>query len=194
MALAPNRSRQFKTALVGDTAVGKTSIRRSYMGKSFISSHIATLGVDFSQKNVEHEDAMVRLTLWDLAGEQSYENVRKLYYDGCHSVIFVYSVIDKKSFKNATLWLAEVNKCVKPMPPLAILGNKIDLRESRPQNEVVTSSQGKEYADALSAKMKIPVVFRETSALTGENIEDVFDDLITVMLKKNPIKMNANRY
>jgi small GTP-binding protein len=193
MALAPNRSRQFKTALIGDTAVGKTSIRRAYMGKGFVSSHIATLGVDFAQKNVEHEDKMVRLTIWDLAGEQSYENVRKLYYDGCHSVIFVYSVIDKRSFKNATLWLAEVNKYVKPMPPVAILGNKIDLRKSSPQNQVVDSAQGEEYAQALSTKLRVPVLFSETSALTGENIDEVFDDLITMMLERNPVRRHANR-
>ncbi len=194
MALSPNRSRQFKTALIGDTAVGKTSVRRSYMGKSFVSSHIATLGVDFAQKNVEHENAFVRITIWDLAGEQSYENVRKLYYQGTHSLIFVYSIIDRTSFENAAHWFSEVNRHCKPLPPIAILGNKMDLRDSTPPESTVTKEEGVQFAEDFALRLGIPVIFRETSALTGENIEEVFNDLISMMLNLNPVRSHSNRY
>ncbi len=194
MALSPNRSRQFKTALIGDTAVGKTSIRRSYMGKSFVSSHIATLGVDFAQKNVEHESAFVRITIWDLAGEYSYENVRKLYYQGTHSIIFVYSIVDRQSFKNSTNWFTEVNKYCKPLPPVAIIGNKMDLRDSSSSENQVSREDGLEFAEKFAEKLEIPVIFQETSALTGENIEEVFYDLITMMLNLNPEMRKSNRY
>ena len=194
MALSPNRSRQFKTALIGDTAVGKTSIRRSYMGKSFVSSHIATLGVDFAQKNVEHENAFVRITIWDLAGEYSYENVRKLYYQGTHSIIFVYSITDKDSFKNSANWFTEVNKYCKPLPPVAIIGNKVDLRDSSKSESQVSRKEGSDFAEEFAERFEIPVVFQETSALTGENIDEVFNDLITMMLNLNPEIRKTNRY
>ncbi len=194
MALSPNRSRQFKTALIGDSAVGKTSIRRSYMGKSFVSSHIATLGVDFAQKNVQHENAFVRITIWDLAGQQTYENVRKLYYQGCHSIIFVYAVNDRESFSNAMNWFNEVQKYAKPLPPIAILGNKLDLRESTPSEKQVSYQEGLQFAEDFALNTGREVVFRETSALTGENIEDVFQDIITMMLNLNPVRTESNKF
>jgi len=158
------------------------------MGKSFSSSHIATLGVDFAQKNVHHEQANVRLAIWDLAGQHSFESVRKHYYQGCHSIIFVYSVVDQESFIDSSRWFIEVNKYLKPIPCLAFLANKIDLRSSNDDGDVVTKKEGEEFSKRFAKKLKIPVVFKETSALTGENIEDVFDELVGMMLDTNPLQ------
>jgi len=72
----------YKTVLIGDGAVGKTSIRRAYMGEAFMSSHLATLGVDFAQKLIQTEDAPVRFIIWDLAGQPTFERVRRHYYQG----------------------------------------------------------------------------------------------------------------
>ena len=122
-----SRTRQFKIALIGDSKVGKTSIRRNFMGQNFTSSHIATLGVDFAQKNIPHDEASIRLTIWDLAGEHTYESVRKLYYQGTHGIMFVYSVTDNESFENSARWFIEASKYLKqPFPPIAILANKIE--------------------------------------------------------------------
>ncbi|MFW9955469.1 MAG: Rab family GTPase [Candidatus Thorarchaeota archaeon] len=186
MSLTPTRDRQFKTVLIGDTAVGKTSIRRNFMGQSFTSSHIATLGVDFAQKLVAHENADIRLVIWDLAGEHSYENVRRGYYSGAHGIIFVYSVIDKKTFDNSQLWFIELKKYIRDLPPVAIIGNKVDLRSSADPSLVVTTKEGKKFAQRFSEKMKVPVSFWETSAKTGENIDNLFEELITNMILVNP--------
>ncbi|MDF1539238.1 MAG: GTP-binding protein [Candidatus Thorarchaeota archaeon] len=188
MSFSPTRDRQFKTVLIGDTGVGKTSIRRSYMGKSFSSSHIATLGVDFAQKNVKHKEANVRLAIWDLAGQHSFESVRKHYYQGCHSIIFVYSVIDSTSFINSSRWFVEVSKYLKPLPCVAVLGNKIDLRSTSTATDVVSAKEGEEFSKRFDNKLGIPVVFRETSALTGENIQEIFDEIVGMMLDENPLK------
>ncbi|MFW9848373.1 MAG: Rab family GTPase [Candidatus Thorarchaeota archaeon] len=186
MSLSPTRGRQFKTVLIGDSGVGKTSIRRNYMGKSFSSSHIATLGVDFAQKDVFAEDVPIRLAIWDLAGQHSYESVRKHYYQGCHAIIFVYSVVDSQSFVNASRWFAEVNKYIRPLPPTAFIANKIDLRGEKPTKAVITAKEGESFAERFSNKLGVPVIFKETSAKTGENIQEAFDDLVEMMLIANP--------
>jgi len=187
MSLSKSRARQFKTVLIGDSGVGKTSIRRQYMGQSFSSSHIATLGVDFAQKNVMHEEDAVRLIIWDLAGQHTYESVRKLYYQGCHSIIFVYDVLDRFSFQHSAGWFLEIKKYMKNLPPIAILGNKIDLRTPETDKEGVPTEEGATFAKKFSEKLKVPVTFRETSALSGENVDEVFDELITQMFKDNPV-------
>ncbi|MHA1930072.1 MAG: GTP-binding protein [Candidatus Thorarchaeota archaeon] len=186
--MASSQTRQFKIALIGDSAVGKTSIRRNFMGQSFTSSHIATLGVDFAQKNIRHEDAPIRLTIWDLAGQHTYESVRKLYYQGTHGLMFVYSIANTDSFENSARWFVEVSKYLRqPFPPIAILANKIDLRESETTKTLLTTKDGEEFVKRFGEKLQGSIIFRETSALTGENIEDVFIELIDLMMEANPL-------
>jgi len=172
----------FKTVLIGDPAVGKTSIRRKYLGKGFISSHIATIGVDFAQKYTHHKGETHRLVIWDLAGQYSFESVRRHYYQGCSSLIFVYSVINRESFDRASRWLVEVYKYLGEIPPTAIIGNKIDIRNEYPENEVVRTEDGRAFAEYFTAKLGVPSVFAETSAKTGEQVQEAFDKLVGMMV------------
>jgi small GTP-binding protein len=171
----------FKTVLIGDPAVGKTSIRRKYLGKGFISSHIATIGVDFAQKYTHHKGETHRLVIWDLAGQYSFESVRRHYYQGCSSLIFVYSVIDRESFDRASRWFVEVYKYLGVVPPTAIIGNKIDLKADTPENDIVTTEEGRSFTEYFTEKLGVPSVFAETSAKTGEQIQEAFDDLVGMM-------------
>ncbi|MFW9919693.1 MAG: GTP-binding protein, partial [Candidatus Thorarchaeota archaeon] len=165
----------------------QTSIRRKYMGDSFVSSHIATIGVDFAKKVIEHEGSKGWLIIWDLAGQPTYESVRRHYYLGCHSIILVYSVVDRNSFDNSSKWLVEAHKYMGKLPPTAVLANKIDLRSSREKDEIVTSEEGEKFTRIICDRLGVPAVFKETSALTGENIEDAFHELVEMMIKLNPL-------
>lgn len=173
----------FKLVLIGDAAVGKTSIRRRYMGTGFVAQHLATIGVDFAQKYVNYEEQTVRLVIWDLAGQEAYERIRSYYYQGCSAVVLVYSVVDRRSFDNASKWLVEAHKYIGGLPPSLVLGNKIDLREQRRKHEIVTREEGQEFAQIFSERMEVPVLFRETSALTGENINTAFQELTELMIE-----------
>ena len=68
--------RIFKVVLIGDGAVGKTSLRRNYLGKSFRENYLMTIGADFSVKQVPYEDYIVSLQIWDLAGQPRFSEVR----------------------------------------------------------------------------------------------------------------------
>ncbi|MFW9768395.1 MAG: Rab family GTPase [Candidatus Thorarchaeota archaeon] len=171
----------FKTVLIGDPAVGKTSIRRKYLGKGFISSHIATIGVDFAQKYTHHKGETHRLVIWDLAGQYSFESVRRHYYVGCSSLIFVYSVIDRESFERAAQWFVEVYKYLGEVPPTAIIGNKVDLKPEFSGNDIVTTEEGRAFAEYFTQKLGVPSVFTETSAKTGEQIQEAFSSLVGLM-------------
>jgi len=177
------RMMTYKTVLIGDGAVGKTSIRRAYMGKEFISSHLATIGVDFAQKHIQTEDAVVRFIIWDLAGQPTFERVRRHYYQGSHSLILVYSVIDRETFDNASKWLVEAYKYMGQLPPTAVIGNKIDLRWEHPREDVVSTKEGQQFTEYFIEKLEVDAIFRETSALTGENIQDMFTELLKMMAK-----------
>jgi small GTP-binding protein len=182
--------RTYKLVLIGDGAVGKTSIRERYLGKGFKRSQLATIGVDFAQKYTSHGGVNVRHIIWDLAGQPSYASVRRHYYQGSSAIILVYSVVERESYDNASKWLVEAHKHLRSAEwigweglPTAIIGNKIDLRESGQFEEIVTTEEGQEFAEYFSEQLNAPVLFKETSALTGENINETFSELTELMFE-----------
>jgi len=175
----------FKAVLIGDGSVGKTSVRRNYLGKGFITSHIATIGVDFAQKYVAVDGETVRLVIWDLAGQTGFERVRKHYYQGCSALILVYSVVDRSSFDNLTWWLVEAFKYNKKIPPTAILANKVDIRTPEIQDFEVSTEEGLAFTELFRERLEIPAVFLETSAKTGENIQEAFTQLTRTLIDED---------
>ncbi|MHA1935811.1 MAG: Rab family GTPase, partial [Candidatus Thorarchaeota archaeon] len=176
--------RQFKICLIGDGYVGKTSIRRKYLRAGFKRSYIPTLGVDFAQKTVLFEGTKTNLIIWDIAGQSLFQNLRRRYYDGCGGMILVYSVVDRTAFDNASKWLVEAHRFLRKLPPLIIVGNKIDLRPGYTQGETVSTEEGQEFTEKISEELKTRAVFIETSALTGENIDEGFETLTKMMIDK----------
>jgi len=183
--MSPNTAQgtmMFKLVLIGDGGVGKTSVRRKYLGKGFISSHIATIGVDFAQKFVQVNGVTCRLVIWDLAGQTGFERVRKHYYQGCSSLVLVYDITNRESFDNATRWLVEAFTYAGEIPTTAILANKVDLRTSNDKSKFVTTEEGQEFAKTFSERLGVPCVFFETSAKEGENIQESFTELTRLMI------------
>ena len=185
MSPTTSDEQMYKIILIGEGAVGKTSIRRNYLGKGFISSHIATIGVDFAQKYVSIDNHTVRLVIWDLAGQTGFERVRKHYYQGCSALVLVYSVVDRKTFDNLTWWLVEAFKYNQMIPPTAILANKIDLRSSEIRDDEVSTEDGLEFRDIFMKRLDVPAIFLETSAKTGENIQEAFAQLTKILIKED---------
>ncbi|MHA3963279.1 MAG: Rab family GTPase [Candidatus Thorarchaeota archaeon SMTZ1-45] len=182
--------RSYKLVLIGDGAVGKTSIRERYLGKGFKRSQLATIGVDFAQKYTTYNGVNVRHIIWDLAGQPSFASVRRHYYQGSSAILLVYSVVERESFDNASKWLVEAHKHLRGKEwagwewfPTAIIGNKIDLRESGQFEDIVSTEEGRAFAELFCEKLKAPVLYKETSALTGENINETFSDLTGLMFE-----------
>ena len=175
----------FKLVLIGDGAVGKTSVRRKYLGKGFISSHIATIGVDFAQKYVQIDKSTCRLVIWDLAGQTGFERVRGHYYQGCSALVLVYDMTNRETFDNCTRWLVEAYSHTGAIPPTAILGNKLDLRTSTDPAEFVQLEEGQAFAKMFTEKLGVPSIFFETSAKNGENIQESFSNLTRLMIAED---------
>ncbi|MHA1944000.1 MAG: Rab family GTPase [Candidatus Thorarchaeota archaeon] len=173
---------QFKVCLIGDGYVGKTSMRRKFIGEGFRSNYIPTLGVDFAQKITTTEEGNARLVIWDIAGQSQFQSLRKRYYEGCSGLILVYSVVDRESFDNASKWLVEAHGYMQEFPALIIVANKIDLRGYYPNEDIVSNEEGKEFTKMFSKKLNTPSIFIETSALTGENVDDAFNKLTAMMI------------
>lgn len=179
------RKWNFKIILAGDGAVGKTSIRERYMGRGFQSSYLKTIGADFATKKVELKEDQITFQIWDLAGQDSYQAVRKTFYKGATASIMVFDCQDPKSMTNLSSWIEEAIEGSKnSILSYFVVANKVDLEESRR----VSREMALEFCNRLEIKTGIRFFYCETSALTGQNIQETFDFLAYRLLLVNNIQ------
>ncbi len=179
------RKWNFKIILAGDGAVGKTSIRERYMGKGFQASYLKTIGADFSTKNIEINEDKITYQIWDLAGQDSYQAVRKSFYKGATAAIMVFDCQDPKSMTNLSNWINEaIEGSNNGILSYFVIANKVDLEESRR----VSRDMALEFCNRLEIDTGIRFYYSETSALTGQNIQETFDFLAYRLLLVNNIQ------
>jgi len=166
----------FKVLLIGDSAVGKSSLLVSFVSAAHMDDDIApTIGVDFKIKFLTVGGKKLKLTIWDTAGQESFRTITSSYYRGAHGIILVYDVAKRESFTNlADVWTKEIElhstnkECVK-----MLVGNKVDKDEGR----VVTREEGLAFAQEYGC------LFLESSAKTRENVEKCFEELALKILE-----------
>lgn len=154
----------FKLLLIGNSAVGKSSLLLRFSDNIFNESFLPTIGVDFKIRTFELSGKTVKLQIWDTAGQERFKTITSSYYKGAHGIILTYDITDKQSFKDIENWLAEVEKFANENVIKLLVGNKSDLESQRQ----VTFNEGKEYADSLG------IQFIETSARSSTNVEKAF--------------------
>ena len=176
---------RFKLVLIGEGAVGKTSIRQKYMGKGFTGEYLKTIGADFASKVVEMTDEGGEgiksiFQIWDLAGQLEFKEVRASFYGGSQCVLLVFDLTRKDTMDKLKDWILEAAKnSGGTIKAFALIGNKCDL----PEREV-TEEEGLEFAQYLSERLKFPMPYIETSAKTGKNIDYLFHVLCRMLLVK----------
>jgi Ras-related protein Rab-1A len=154
----------FKLLLIGNSAVGKSSLLLRFSDNIFNESFLPTIGVDFKIRTFELSSKTVKLQIWDTAGQERFKTITSSYYKGAHGIILTYDITDKQSFKDIENWLTEVEKFANENVIKLLVGNKNDLESQRQ----VTFDEGKEYADSLG------IQFLETSAKNNSNVEKAF--------------------
>lgn len=182
-----------KVMFCGDGTVGKTSIRRKYLGLDIGTNYLMTIGTDLSIVRIacslNGTKYIVKTYLQDLAGQPNFEIVRKTYYRGSHAAFLVYDITNRQSFVNIERWANEIKTNNQLFPiPMVLVANKVDLRNRlSAEYPVVSSFEGQELAKIFSytyyqdTKWDVPYI--ETSALTGENIQEAFQLLVRFLLQ-----------
>ncbi|MHA2365778.1 MAG: Rab family GTPase [Candidatus Hodarchaeales archaeon] len=177
---------KMKVLILGDGAVGKTSLRHRYLGRGFQVNYMMTVGADFAVKELTFVDGTeVAMQIWDIAGQDLFKHLRSSFYQGAVGACIVFDVTRPETFENVITWIEEIATFhTIEYFPIILLGNKIDLKESIEFS--ISTHQGKSVADDLSTKhyknqWNVPLI--ETSAKTGENVDEAFMKLSEACVK-----------
>ena len=160
----------YKILLLGDTQVGKSSFLMRYIDNTFQESYLSTVGLDFKVKNVQLDDGNTyRVQIWDTAGQDRFHAITRNYFKNAHGIILIYDVTLIESFQNVKNWIKQIKEEVTDKVSIILVGNKIDMENQR----VVSKEEGEKMAASYGLK------FFECSAKTGENVEEIFKDIVT---------------
>ncbi len=168
---------RFKVVMLGSGAVGKTALTTRFTQEFFDADYKRTIGSDFAIKKLEIPDinANVTLQVWDLAGQPRFEVVRQGFYRGARGGLLVYDVTRRRTFLEIENWKEEAFKNLTREIPLVIVANKVDLEDSR----VVSLEEGQTWAKEHNH------LYVESSALTGENVEESYVTLCKMMIEES---------
>lgn len=159
-----------KVVIAGDENVGKTSLVRRYCEDKFEESRVATIGVDFHTQTCQLPEGKVKLSIWDMAGQERFRFFRQDFYRGALATALVYDVTASESLLNLGEWAKDVVEVI-PNQKFLVVGNKIDLET------VVNLAAAEQFASSLNAS------HIQTSAKTGEGVEDLFKALALIATK-----------
>ena len=164
----------FKYIIIGDSSVGKSNILLRYVYEKFNEEFQSTLGVEFSAKNLEINNKIYRIQIWDTAGQESFRSITRFYYKNSVCAFIVYDITNRDSFLNIKSWLDDIQKQCPKTVLLILVGNKIDLNDERQ----VSYDEGANFAQENN------ILFFETSAKSGENINELFETSANIIIEK----------
>jgi small GTP-binding protein len=166
----------FKSIVIGDGGVGKTSLALRFSKGIFSEDYKITIGVDFHVKTitVETTEGVItcKLQLWDTGGQERFGHIRPMYYQGSLGAVLVFDLTNHASFEHLPKWIEELRTNIKIGIPLLLVGNKSDLAEQR----AVSIKEVNDFTRNFN------LFYMETSAKTGDGVGNCFYILTCLML------------
>eukprot|EP00041_Stephanoeca_diplocostata_P001690 m.20994 g.20994 ORF g.20994 m.20994 type:complete len:207 (-) comp12280_c0_seq2:312-932(-) len=167
---------QFKLVLLGESAVGKSSLVLRFVKGQFHEYQESTIGAAFLTQTVCLDDTTVKFEIWDTAGQERYHSLAPMYYRGAQAAIVVYDVTNTDTFNRAKTWVKELQRQANPNIVIALAGNKADLAGKR----AVDLEEAQVYAEDNG------LLFMETSAKTAKNVNEIFLAIAKKLPKNEP--------
>ena len=121
----------FKYIIIGDASVGKSNILLKYAHNQFQPEYQLTIGVEFGAKNIEIQNKIYRIQIWDTAGQENFRSITRAYYKNSVCALIVYDISSKESFNNVSTWIDDCRSQSPKTITLILVGNKCDLEEER---------------------------------------------------------------
>ncbi|XP_054780467.1 ras-related protein RHN1-like isoform X1 [Prosopis cineraria] len=185
MSKPGNKIIQAKLVLLGDMGTGKTSLVLRFVKGQFFHNQEPTIGAAFFTQILSLSEATVKFDIWDTAGQERYHSLAPMYYRGAAAAIVVYDLSSVDTFVRAKKWVRELQRHGSQKLVMALVANKCDLEQTR---EV-------EYEEGEQFALENGMFYMETSALTAENINELFYEIakrLARLLPPKPTGVNLN--
>jgi len=153
-----------KYIVIGPMGVGKSCLLLQFTDHTFHTEHDLTIGVEFGTRIMDIDGKVLKLQIWDTAGQESFRAITQNYYRKAHGCLLCYDITRRATFEHLTGWLDEVRQHSGGELVIMLVGNKCDLEERR----AVTYEEGRKFAEENG------LFFLETSAKTAENVDEAF--------------------
>lgn len=157
---------QVKLVLLGEAAVGKSSLVLRFVNNEFVENKEPTIGAAFLTQKCKLQDKIIKFEIWDTAGQERFHSLAPMYYRNAQAAIVVYDIQKASSLDKAKSWVKELQRQANPNIIIALVGNKVDLGER---------SVPREEAQAFANEGGL--LFTEASAKTGENVMEIFTEI-----------------
>eukprot|EP00434_Breviolum_minutum_P019983 symbB.v1.2.017627.t1/scaffold1340.1/size241236/12 len=184
MATTNDYDHLVKLLLLGDSAVGKSSLLMRFCESKFDANFVLTIGVDFKWKQVERNQRKLKIQVWDTAGQERFRTITPAYYRAAMGVVICYDITDKASFEHIDYWLQQLEQHGDEGVQRVLVGNKADLNENRK----VTKEEGQKLATQYNMK------FFETSAKTGQDVDEAFLSIADDVVKQRYSDVQPNAF
>ena len=165
--------RSIKVIILGDSNVGKSSFINRIKNKEF-REMTATLSVECHSYIISCNNYIIRMQIWDTAGQEKFNSIVRNYYKGTEVGIFLYSIDMESSFNNVKTWYQNLKDNSKINSVNILIGNKKDLDESKRK---VTNKQGEQFAEENGFYLFREISCKDNDKLELENILEIFDEL-----------------
>lgn len=164
---------EFKVLLVGDPAVGKTSLILKYVENRFEREYKASIGVDFAYKIIEVGEKVSRLIIWDIASQERFAPYRSSFYKQTDGAMIVFDLTRPETLEAIESWMREIREHAGDVEIL-LIGNKTDLKKKRALKEADIQP----WIDRYGCR------YVETSAMSGDGVEEAFETLTTAIINR----------
>uniref|UniRef100_A0A914WFJ2 Small monomeric GTPase n=1 Tax=Plectus sambesii TaxID=2011161 RepID=A0A914WFJ2_9BILA len=173
-----------KFLIIGNAGTGKSCLLHQFIEGEFRNDTTHTIGVEFGSKVVQVSGKNVKLQIWDTAGQERFRSVTRSYYRGAAGALLVFDVTSRESYNALLQWLTDARSLASPHIAVILVGNKKDLENDRQVP----------FLEASRFAQENDLTFIESSALTGENVEEAFLKCArTILCKLESGEIDAER-